>query len=301
MVDQLKKAKLSLDEARLLVLGAQILLGFQFRSFLEADFGRLPVLSQKLRLVSLGFMLLMLLLVICPTSFHELAEHGRFTARLLHFATSAMSLALPAFVVALGIDVYTVAGKLGGNSLGIAAGGASAACALFFWFGWEYFQRVRGRGNKKMTRHQTIEPSLHEKIDTVLTECRVVIPGSQALLGFQLIAMLMEGFDRLPRSSQYIHLASLLLLIVSMVLLMAPAAYHRIVELGEDSERLWRFARVMLLSAMAFLAAGVAIESFVVVRAVTHAVASSIACAAAVLIGFYGLWFAYPYWKRTAS
>ena len=72
--DERKKAKLSLDEARLLVLGAQILVGFQYRSFLEPAFIRLPPLSQDLRMVSSGLMLGTMLLLMWPISFHEIFE-----------------------------------------------------------------------------------------------------------------------------------------------------------------------------------------------------------------------------------
>ena len=41
---------------------------------------------------------------------------------------------------------------------------------------------------------------LTNKIKHVLTECRVVLPGAQALLGFQFICVLTESFDRLRRS-----------------------------------------------------------------------------------------------------
>lgn len=37
-------------------------------------------------------------------------------------------------------------------------------------------------------------------MEEVLTECRMVLPGAQALLGFQLAIVLMEAFDRLPVS-----------------------------------------------------------------------------------------------------
>ena len=47
--------------------------------------------------------------------------------------------------------------------------------------------------------------------------------------------MLMDGFDRLPPSSRFVHLASLLLILLSTILLMSPAAYHRIVS-GEDTD-----------------------------------------------------------------
>ncbi len=47
------------------------------------------------------------------------------------------------------------------------------------------------------------------KVEHVLTEARVVLPGVQALLGFQLAAVLTDAFEKLPRSSQLLHLASL--------------------------------------------------------------------------------------------
>jgi hypothetical protein len=58
----------------------------------------------------------------------------------------------------------------------------------------------------------------------------MVLPGAQALLGFQLAIMVLEGFDQLPPASQRVHLASLALMVLSTILLMAPAAYHRLVE-----------------------------------------------------------------------
>ena len=90
--------------------------------------------------------------------------------------------------------------------------------------------------------HDGEKTPLKDKIDDVLTEVRVVIPGGKSLLGFQLIVMLNEGFDRLPRLSRYVHLGSLLLIALCTVLLMTPAAYHRIVEGGEDTEDFWRCA-----------------------------------------------------------
>lgn len=36
---------------------------------------------------------------------------------------------------------------------------------------------------------------LHAKIEQSLTEARVILPGAQALLGFQLIVMMTRAFD----------------------------------------------------------------------------------------------------------
>jgi hypothetical protein len=44
----------------------------------------------------------------------------------------------------------------------------------------------------------TTQTPLGTKIEQVLTEARIIIPGAQALFGFQFVAMLTTGFDRLP-------------------------------------------------------------------------------------------------------
>ena len=44
------------------------------------------------------------------------------------------------------------------------------------------------------------ETELSTRIKQVLTEARVVLPGAQALLGFQFIAVLTDSFARLPKS-----------------------------------------------------------------------------------------------------
>jgi len=81
--------------------------------------------------------------------------------------------------------------------------------------------------------------TLNNKIKHVLTEARMVLPGAQALLGFQIVTMVLDDFDRLPESSKQVHLISLLATALSTVLLVA---YHRIVEQGANTEAFHRLA-----------------------------------------------------------
>src|SRR4051812_21641792 len=58
----------------------------------------------------------------------------------------------------------------------------------------------------------------------LLEECRMVLPGVQALFGFQLIAVFNQGFDeKLSSGQQQLHFAALFLVAVSTALLMTPA------------------------------------------------------------------------------
>jgi NO-binding membrane sensor protein with MHYT domain len=132
---------------------------------------------------------------------------------------------------------------------------------------------------------------LAEKIHHVLTEARLVLPGTQALLGFQLTAVLQSGFAALPVSSKAIYIVALVCLSVSVVLLMMPAAYHRIVERGEISERLHRFSSVAVLLAMLTLALALTGDSFITIRMATGSVAAAGIISGAWFALAVGTWF----------
>ena len=132
---------------------------------------------------------------------------------------------------------------------------------------------------------------LEDKIVQVLTEARVVLPGAQAMLGFQLAMTLMEGYEKLPTSSKTVHVAAICAIAITIVFLMAPAAYHRFVEGGEDTEQFHRFASWMVIAALIALPPGFAGDLWVVVRKHTGSISAAHVAAAVTLAFFYGLWF----------
>ena len=136
---------------------------------------------------------------------------------------------------------------------------------------------------------------LTTRIKQVLIECRVVLPGAQALLGFQLIIMWMTEFYKIPQSWKVLHLASLVAVAISTILLITPAAYHRIVEQGEDSEMLHHITARLLLGAMAFLALGICGDFYVVCRITGISMAASTTLTLLLLAFFYGAWFGYTF------
>jgi hypothetical protein len=143
-----------------------------------------------------------------------------------------------------------------------------------------------------MKQEEEGEMKLEDKIVQVLTEARVVLPGAQALFGFQLAMTLMEAYEQLPASSKDMHLASICTIACAIVFLMAPPAYHRIVERGEDTERFHGFASWMVLAAMIALPLGFAGDLWVVVRKQTTSLRAANVSAIATLVVFYGVWFA---------
>jgi hypothetical protein len=302
------RIKFALDEGRMLILGSQVLVGFQFRSILEKGFEGLPQSSQYLKLCALGLMLLTIGLLMSPGAYHRIVEEGEDTPDVHSYTTRVLCLALLPFAVAFALDMYVVTRKLSGYTPGILAGLALGLIALFFWYGLEMMRKASRaheikeieRMEEKNKKDEEGGAKLKDKIEQALTEARVVLPGAQALLGFQFASMLVEGFDKLPASSRYVHLASLALMALAVVLLMAPAAYHRIVEEGHDTEHFHRVASRFLIAAMIPLALGICGDLFVVARKVTESATFGIISAAAMLLFFYGLWFGYTIYRRNA-
>src|SRR5579864_1462798 len=277
----------------MLILGAQVLIGFDFQAAFQPGFDRLPPNAQELKLLGLCLMLMAVGLLIAPGAFHQIIEGGNDTPRLIDYTGRIAAFALLPFAAGIGIEVYLATLMILDARLALALGLCGTAFALFFWYGLDWIWRARDEARGKAVQEQRMpEPtSLDNRIKQVLTEARVVLPGAQALLGFQLAAVLTDAFGKLPKQSQYVHLASLLLLAASIVFLMAPAAFHRIVERGEDTERLHRFSSAMVLAALVPLALGIAGDFYVVANKVLDAQGTAVLLAGASLVFFFTLWF----------
>src|SRR6202040_1422381 len=121
------------------------------------------------------------------------------------------------------------------------------------------------------------------------TEARVVLPGAQALFGFQLAIVLTLSFEQLPGPSKIIHAASIFLVALAVVLLMAPAAYHRIVYAGEDTQDMHRVGSVLVTAATVPLALGLAGDVYVVVTKIMGSPAAGLIAGSLALVLLMGL------------
>ena len=285
--------KTGLDEDRMLVLVVQVLIGFQFRGVFEPGFARLPMTAQYWKLIDCGLLLLALGLLLAVPSCHRIIYKGENDADFARLLRGWMCWALLPFALALGIDIAVVSYKLFGAGLGVICGFIAAGAALFFWYGIEIIARGN-RKNGETMKKQSAETPLSDKIKQVLTEGRIVLPGAQALLGFQLIGFFTDSFEKLPRIYQVLHLAALACIALTAILLMTPPAYHRLAEKGEDTERFHKLANHFIIGAMIPLALGITLDFFIVVQKVTNTPVVSITSSVLVLATFFGLWFAYP-------
>ena len=145
--------------------------------------------------------------------------------------------------------------------------------------------------------HQSTErpAKLEEETRTTIEEARMVLPGIQALFGFQLIAVFNARFHDFSELEQMLHLVALLLVAVAIALIMTPAAYHRIAERGTVSRRFIDLASRFLESALMPLMLGIFLDLFLVGRLILNNLALSAAIAIAMFLVFFGFWYVFPW------
>lgn len=136
--------------------------------------------------------------------------------------------------------------------------------------------------------------TLKEQMRNTIEEARMVLPGIQALFGFQTIAVFNQRFADLPDPMQACHLLALALVVLAIALAMAPAAYHRIVESHEVSAHTVGLSSMLICAALVPLAGGLALDMAVVLYLVTPSYPASATGAAVTLALLLGLWFAFP-------
>jgi len=288
-------AKIVLDENRMLVLAVQVLLGFAFQGVFQPGFARLPPGAHHIYFAAAIFLLVTFALLLAIPAFHLIAWKGRDSRPFFRFATVTIGSALLPFTCALALEVQIVSAKITGPAAGTTIAAAVALLSLLAWYAYPL-------GASRHAPHEHLEkdgmnnglPPLKDRINQVLTECRVVLPGTQALLGFQLIACLTDAFDKLPHGLRLTHLGALFAVVVSAILLMLPAAFHRICEHGRDSERLHKIATRCLLSALGFLAAGLSLDFYVVSMHVWNVPMPAILSAGVVFMFLATGWFLLP-------
>jgi hypothetical protein len=147
---------------------------------------------------------------------------------------------------------------------------------------------------------ETEEPLSLEKATThLLEEARMVLPGIQALFGFQLVSVFNQGFtQKLSPAEQHLHLGATTLVVIAVALVMTPAALHRQLEPRAVSGRLLEVSSRLLLWSMVPLAIGISMDLYLVARILLGATMPAALLAVLVLLIYATLWFGLPRYMR---
>jgi hypothetical protein len=141
------------------------------------------------------------------------------------------------------------------------------------------------------------EEPLTKAVHYLLEECRMVLPGIQALFGFQLIAVFNQSFwERFSHGQRVLHLASIGVIAIAIALVMTPAYYHRQTRHETISHGFVRLASRLLLWSMFPLLAGLCLDFYLIASLIwPDNVLSSITITVLLGTAFFVLWFVLPH------
>ena len=127
----------------------------------------------------------------------------------------------------------------------------------------------------------------------------MVLPGIQALFGFQLIAVFNAAFsEKLHWYERCLHLTAIGLVAIAVALVMTPAAYHRQAEPETISERFISLSTKLLAWSMVPLMLGVSLDFYIIGRLVLESWKGSLILSVMLVSIFISLWFVLPRHRR---
>lgn len=137
---------------------------------------------------------------------------------------------------------------------------------------------------------------LKEQLESTLTGASLILPGVQALFGFQFIAIFQPTFAKdLTTAERTMHFGAIVLSSVAIVMTIAPAALHRHAEPERASERLIKLANRLLSFGLWALAFGAFLDFRVLARLV-YRESPNLAwgIATGILVLYVGFWKLLP-------
>jgi Family of unknown function (DUF6328) len=147
---------------------------------------------------------------------------------------------------------------------------------------------------------ETHKERVDREMIELLNELRVALPGVQFLLAFLLIVPFQETIDRTTDFQRDVYFVALAAAAVATVLLIAPAAQHRVLFRQPDKEALLhRSNRSAFLGLVALAVAITSAVLLVLDVLFSRTLAWTSAGVLAVLLTWW--WVAVPFWKRARN
>jgi Family of unknown function (DUF6328) len=203
--------------------------------------------------------------------------------------------AMAPLTLGLGATTFVVFEQLFDRAAGAIAAILFALVAFFFLYGLGFVLKTGGGAQMRDTKRPT---PLKDKIEQLLTEARVIIPGAQALLGFQFVVVFVRSFSELPDWVKIAHAVGLGAVALSVILLMTPAALHRIAYKGATNQMFFRAGSALVIGSALPLAIGIAADICVVGFKIAGDRWVALVSGGLALFILVGFWFLYPLWRR---
>lgn len=139
------------------------------------------------------------------------------------------------------------------------------------------------------------ELPLDKAATLVLDESRMILPGIQALFGFQLIAVFNDTFTaKLSVLEQRLHLLAIALNLITTIIILTQAVFHRQTSMKEVANEFVHIATRLLLISMFPLATGFCLEFYLISRIILNDVSLSLLFSLGLFALFLMLWIGLP-------
>ena len=150
--------------------------------------------------------------------------------------------------------------------------------------------------NNKTSRQQASKELPLDKAATlVLDESRMILPGIQALFGFQLVVVFSTSFtEKLNVFEQRLHLIAILLIVLATMIILTQAMFHRQTSEKEVAAEFIRIASRLLLLSMLPIVTSISIEVYLISRVILNNVPWALGFTLLVFSLFLLLWLGLP-------
>jgi hypothetical protein len=150
--------------------------------------------------------------------------------------------------------------------------------------------------NQKTSRQQSgKELPLDKAATLVLDESRMILPGIQALFGFQLIVVFSDSFTtKLNVSEQRLHLLAIVLVVMATMIILTQAVFHRQTAEKQVANEFIRIASRLLLLSMFPLVTSICIEFYLISRVILNDVFWAVLFTIVLFSLFLLLWVGLP-------
>src|SRR5689334_9753778 len=122
--------KTALDESRLLIMGAQVLFGFQFEAAFQEQFAGISIASRYLYCAGLLMLLASVAILIAPSLFHQIIFAGESRQGAVRMASALAGVSLLPLTLGLGAATFLAFEQLIGRRAGITAATLFTAIAI---------------------------------------------------------------------------------------------------------------------------------------------------------------------------
>jgi hypothetical protein len=160
-----KKIKTALDELRMLMMGAQILLGFQFQAPFQVGFAHLPAALQSLGIAAIVLMIVIVGLLIMPNAYHRIAENGEATLSLQRVIRSVAGITMLPLAAVVAIDMLLALQQSLTPTVAMVVAGTIFSCTCCLWYAVGFGRETDALKGRVMPENSKSGTSLSAKIE----------------------------------------------------------------------------------------------------------------------------------------